>query len=47
MNDRSRALVHFSRLPERHTDMVYSVLVNRFGLMGGAAILGLKKEAAL
>ena len=40
-DDRSRALVHFSRLPERHTDMIYSVLVNRFGLMGGAVILGL------
>jgi len=33
--------VHFSRLPERHTDMIYSVLVNRFGLLGGAVIIGL------
>ena len=40
-DERSRALVHFSRLPERHTDMIYSVLVNRFGLAGGAAIIGL------
>lgn len=40
-DERSRALVHFSRLPERHTDMVYSVLVNRFGLLGGLAVIGL------
>ncbi|MFO0861127.1 MAG: FtsW/RodA/SpoVE family cell cycle protein [Phycisphaerales bacterium] len=40
-DERSRALVHFSRLPERHTDMIYSVLVNRFGLLGGAVVIGL------
>lgn len=43
-DERSRALVHFSRLPERHTDMIYSVLVNRFGLFGlggGITIIGL------
>ncbi len=40
-DERSRALVHYSRLPERHTDMIYSVLVNRFGLVGGAVIIGL------
>lgn len=40
-DERSRALVHFSRLPERHTDMVYSVLVNRFGLLGGGVVIGL------
>jgi len=35
----ARALVHFNYLPERHTDMVYSVLVTRFGFLGGLAIL--------
>ena len=39
--DRSRALIHFSRLPERHTDMIYAVIVNRFGLMGGMMVLAL------
>lgn len=40
-DERSRALVHFSRLPERHTDMIYSVIVNRYGLLGGAMVIGL------
>jgi rod shape determining protein RodA len=39
--DRTRALVGFNRLPERHNDMVFSVIVNRFGLVGGLAVLGL------
>lgn len=37
---RSRALVHFSRLPERHNDMIFAVLANRFGLFGMLVILG-------
>ncbi len=38
---KSRALVRFNRLPERHNDMVFAVLVNRFGLRGGLAVLAL------
>ncbi|QOJ01689.1 MAG: FtsW/RodA/SpoVE family cell cycle protein [Phycisphaeraceae bacterium] len=38
---KSRAYVHYSALPERHNDMIVSVLVNRFGLVGLLAIVGL------
>lgn len=38
---KSRALVHFSRVPEPHNDMIFAVVVNRFGLLGGATLLGL------
>jgi rod shape determining protein RodA len=37
--EKARALVHFSRLPERHNDMIFSVLLNRFGLFGGLVAL--------
>jgi rod shape determining protein RodA len=35
----SRTLLHFNALPERKTDMIYSVIVNRFGFLGGLAVL--------
>lgn len=35
----SRALLHFNRLPERHNDMIFAVIVNRFGLLGGLAVV--------
>jgi rod shape determining protein RodA len=35
---RSRALVHFNRLPEAHNDMVFSVVANRFGLVGSVVL---------
>lgn len=38
---KSRAVVHFNRLPERHNDMIFAVIVNRFGLLGGLATLAL------
>lgn len=38
---KARALVHYNRLPERHNDMIYAVLVNRYGLTGAAVLLGL------
>lgn len=38
---RSRALLHFNSLPERHNDMIFAVITNRFGLLGAAAVLGL------
>lgn len=37
----SRTLVHYNRLPERHNDMIFAVIVNRFGLLGGLATLAL------
>lgn len=37
---KSRALVRYNALPERHNDMVFAVLVNRFGALGGLAIVG-------
>lgn len=40
-SEKSRALVRFSALPERHNDMVFSVVANRLGFKGVAAILGL------
>lgn len=38
---KARSLVRFNRLPEAHNDMIYSVIVLRFGLLGGVAVLGL------
>lgn len=38
---RARTLLHFNPLPERHNDMVFAVICNRFGLLGGVATLGL------
>ncbi len=37
---RSRTLVHFSALPERHNDMIFAVICNRFGALGAALVLG-------
>lgn len=39
--DRSRSLLHFNRLPERHNDMVFAVILNRFGTLGGVGVLAL------
>lgn len=39
--EKSRAVVHFNRLPERHNDMIFAVIVNRFGLVGGLGVMGL------
>ncbi len=38
---KSRAIVHYSRLPERHNDMVFAVVVNRWGLAGGLWVVSL------
>ncbi|MCK6477070.1 MAG: FtsW/RodA/SpoVE family cell cycle protein [Phycisphaerales bacterium] len=40
-DERSRSLLHFNRLPERHNDMVFAVILNRFGALGGLFVLGL------
>ena len=37
----ARTLIHYNRLPERHNDMVFAVIVNRFGFVGGLVVLGL------
>lgn len=40
-DERSRTLIHFSGLPERHNDMVFSIILNRWGVLGGLLVLGL------
>ncbi len=35
----ARALVRYNRLPERHNDTIFAVLVTRFGILGGLAVL--------
>lgn len=37
--ERSRALVTFSGLPERHNDMIFAVVVNRFGFVGALSVI--------
>lgn len=39
--DHARVLIDLNDLPEAHNDMVYAVVVNRFGLVGGLSVLGL------
>ena len=39
--DTSRTLLAYYPLPESHNDMIYAVIVNRWGLLGGVATLGL------
>ena len=39
--DRSRVLVKFSGLPERHNDMIFAVVLNRFGFLGSIAVIAL------
>lgn len=38
-DDRARAIIRASRLPERHNDMIYAVIVDRWGLAGAAGLL--------
>lgn len=37
----ARALVRYNRLPEAHNDMIFAVVVDRWGLVGGAGVMGL------
>ena len=39
--ERAATLIHFNRLPEDHNDMIYTVIANRWGWVGGATVLGL------
>jgi cell division protein FtsW (lipid II flippase) len=38
---KSRALIHFNRLPECHNDMIFAIIINRFGFLGGLLVFGL------
>ena len=44
---KSRALIHFSHLPERRNDMVFAVYANRFGFVGALWLLALYSAWAL
>lgn len=37
----SRVLIRYNALPERHNDMIFAVVMNRFGMVGGLAVLAL------
>jgi cell division protein FtsW (lipid II flippase) len=37
----TRALHKYNELPERHNDMILSVIMTRFGMIGGMVVLGL------
>jgi cell division protein FtsW (lipid II flippase) len=39
--DDSRKLQHYNALPARHNDMIYAGICNRWGILGGVAVLGL------
>lgn len=36
----SRAVIEYNALPERHNDMIFVMIVNRFGLIGGLLTMG-------
>ncbi len=38
---RAATLIQFNRLPEDHNDMIFAVIVSRWGLAGATAVLGL------
>jgi cell division protein FtsW (lipid II flippase) len=38
---KSRAVIDFNELPEDHNDMVFAVVTNRFGMLGGMLVMGL------
>ena len=40
-DETTRAMVRYNALPERENDMIFAVVVARFGLFGGLALLGL------
>ncbi|MFG0330141.1 MAG: FtsW/RodA/SpoVE family cell cycle protein [Phycisphaerales bacterium] len=39
--ERSRVIVKYNKLPEDHNDMIFAVVVNRWGFLGGAIMIGL------
>lgn len=38
---RGATVLRFNRLPEQHNDMIFAVIVNRWGMIGGALVIGL------
>jgi rod shape determining protein RodA len=38
----SRATIHFNALPEDHNDMIFAVVCNRFGFLGGLLVVALQ-----
>ncbi len=39
--DQSEVVVRLNRLPENHNDMIFAVIMNRWGLLGGSVVVGL------
>lgn len=39
--ERSEIYLEFYKLPEAHNDMIYAVIVNRWGMLGGLGVMGL------
>ncbi|MEM8737348.1 MAG: FtsW/RodA/SpoVE family cell cycle protein [Planctomycetota bacterium] len=39
--ERTATLFRFYDLPEAHNDMIYAVIINRWGMLGGLAVMGL------
>jgi len=40
-SERARTIVAFNRLPENHNDMIFPVIVNRWGFVGGVVVIGM------
>lgn len=40
-SERSKRILRYNYLPENHNDMVFAVVVNRWGLLGGLTVVGL------
>ena len=38
---KARAIVKYASLPERHNDMIFAVILSRFGFIGGMVVIGL------
>lgn len=40
-DDRANTILRFNRLPESHNDMIFAPIVNRWGMLGGVALIAL------
>lgn len=38
---KARAVIRYAQLPERHNDMIFAVILCRWGFLGGMAVIGL------
>ncbi len=43
----ARATIHFNALPEDHNDMIFAVICNRFGFVGGLSVIALQGALVL